>query len=733
MMKKIVFIILSLFLIFNLSANNSSSSTANRKTALRYLQLAKNYGTQDDWNSVQKLCQDGLQYDSTVADLHYLNALSLYYLEAPRFQVISAIKKSLEGTQWVDYYLSNARIFYADLLCDTGKPQEALNVLDSEPFIFSADAEFIRVKSLFQINTQESVAKAEEKVDTARRVYPKDVRFFYIFFNYEYNLCYVENSENTGFVKKPLSPVAQKIASSFILNLPNYDKQFDDLEILASFFAEDSETRKRLLKAFNARGYKHIFYPIFALKEQIISQEEAVDYFLEFINGKIDSTVFLQFATMITDENVKKYFDEHLNAFSGTLVYDTNNSLEENLSVVYERGRPKKATYDFNNDDSLEWEVDFDFGEPKKINIFDQNASVIYGTYPNVINISFEDVEPNLKGTTTYSIIDETYQLIPFDVIKESKITSIDFYVINSNSLQHGSNLFDSEKIILASNKFDKPSLERPNARIEFSVLNGKPYKADYYVNKSIYAQAQFFDEGEYCVIRKVDKDGDGIFEVVEYYSIYSENNDSSKNNLNDIQIKKDSLSITQNIWGSPIENAQMYLSEVKIDANLDAIFDFSEKYLADGTKITSWDTDFDTDVDVMYKKFPIDKNNILREENSYLIHNLKNEEKWITVVLNNKNPILIIQDQDLVNVFAGKEKNIYWLNQQSQNENEELLVKQYINQFSNGQVFQLEQEESYLRVIKIDDKVFIKRIQKQQKSENSLEEEYNLDELKNE
>ena len=96
--------------------------------------------------------------------MHYLKALSLYNLDFPRYEIIPVIKKSLDKTEWVDYNLANARVFYADLMCSTGKPQEAIDVLDKAPLIYSSDAEYVRIKSLYEMNTAESIAKAEEKL-----------------------------------------------------------------------------------------------------------------------------------------------------------------------------------------------------------------------------------------------------------------------------------------------------------------------------------------------------------------------------------------------------------------------------------------------------------------------------------------------------------------------------------------------------------------------------------------
>ena len=57
-----------------------------------------------------------------------------------------------------------------------------------------------------------------------------------------------------GDTNKEAELLARKIANSFIYNIPNYDRQYKDLEIIASSFAQ-GEDRKRLLKAFDARGF----------------------------------------------------------------------------------------------------------------------------------------------------------------------------------------------------------------------------------------------------------------------------------------------------------------------------------------------------------------------------------------------------------------------------------------------------------------------------------------------
>lgn len=731
-MKKLVCFVLSLFLIGNVFAQNESSKAANRRTSLRYLQLAKQYVSDGDWNSVIKSCAAGLEYDDTVADLYYLEALGLINLGNTRFDVLPVIAKALDekSVEWVDYNQSNARVFYADLLSCTGKPEEAIAVLDKSPLVYSSDAEYVRIKSYYEINTPESIAKAEEKIDTIRRVYPNDARFFYLFFGYEYNLLYKENETKTGFVKQPLSATAKKICDSFIAHVPDYENGYDDLEIYASIFA-DGENQKRLLKAFDARGFKNILYPIAALEAKVMTEEEAVDYFLTFINGELDAKILFQFYSMVTDENLKRYMDENLNAFKGTLVYDTNNNLEANLIVKYERGRAVSITYDKDNDSNLEWEVTCDFGSPKEIIVYDQSAIVKYGTYPNVNAILFKDIDPYVKGPTVYTIIDESFESKPFEIEKSSFIPTTDFYVVNEKTLKTSSELFDVVKIVNSANTMTKPTLEIKGGHIVFSILDGIPNEAQYFTADNVcYAHALFYKEGDVCVVREIDRDRDGLFETTECYSV-----DDGKINLS----KEEKEAITSNIWGSPLVDSNIYLSQIRIDTNKDTNTDFWELYYPNDEKVSVWDNDFDNVIDTIYKKNARSKDGKLVEENSYLVRDYSKKSKWITIVTERNGsgsavPVYVIDNSldvyhvdyetlkesirqlpfliknnkaaEKIAVVKGTSKNFYWLGQK-----EDQKYEKESNFLVQGQVVQINFDDCYVRYILIGSNIFAKRI----------------------
>ena len=59
-------------------------------------------------------------------------------------------------------------------------------------------------------------------------------------------------------------------------------------------------------------------------------------------------------------------------------------------------------------------------------------------------------------------------------------------------------------------------------------------------------------------------------------------------------------------------------MSKIEIDTNLDTFPDFFESYFENGGKLTQWDTDFNSVIDVSYKKHSLEKNKPLIEEHGY-------------------------------------------------------------------------------------------------------------------
>ena len=220
-------------------------SAASRRTAIRYLQNAKQQAADKRWSEADSISQIGLEYDDSVADLWYIRAVSRHNLGDSRADVLPLVLNSLDKrrSQWVDYNEVNARILYADILSSTLRFKEALAVLDAEPFVYSADAEFIRVKCYYNLG-DDALRNARSRVDTARKVYPSDIRFAELFYNYEYRNNFLESDGQLDFS-------VQRIADSFASSIRSgkyYKKVGDDLLLLSIVFTSDDSERSRLLR-----------------------------------------------------------------------------------------------------------------------------------------------------------------------------------------------------------------------------------------------------------------------------------------------------------------------------------------------------------------------------------------------------------------------------------------------------------------------------------------------------
>ena len=692
------------------AASDFSAKKANRQTALRYLRLAKNYAVQGDWKKALAAATAGNNYDATVADLWYLIALSQYKNGAIRKTVLPVLKNSLDGAEWVDYNKSSARIFYADLLCATGKAKEALEVLDQRPFIYSADADYVRIKSYYTLGDAVSVEAAREKVDISRRIYPADERFPNLFFAYEYKIMYQKNYETGTFDYMPLSSIGRKTADYFITRVPEYNKQNPELEVYAAIFAEGDQ-RTRLLKAFDARGFKSPVFAAAALEEGVFTESQAFDYFLDFMDKGVDLFDLERFASSLKTDECRKRMYDYLNAYSGTLYIDTNRSLERNVIINYNRGRPAQIFYDADNDGGEDWSAELDFGVPKSAHFEDKKIDVYYGTYPSPIRIVFEEV-PGEEGITIFNLADETVDAQIFTVQPDEFLAAAgfrkDFYIVDETSLWSGTTLFDIDRLILSISSMEKPSKERDGAIVRYSMLNGSPYAADYLVDGKLYARAQFAKP----LTRSVDRDGDGIFETTEIYA----DNDGSV-----VISKEDADAASQNIWGSPVPNPLIYLQMIHIDRNADTLPDFSEEYMTNGGRRATWDSDYDGNWNVRYTLFPQIEGQSVVELTEFFIQGT-DKRVPVSIKLSDGSPVEIKVDNANVPVTKGKQNGFYWIDKAG-TESQELNVIGFMKGMEQGVVCQFDNDDYFFQAVLIGQNIYARALEKSEEVKKAQKE----------
>ncbi len=605
---------------------DDSARMANRRTALRCLNLAKSYAAQNDWHSVEAQISLGLTYDDTVSDLWYMLAVAENNQGKTKAVVGGYVERAINEQTWLDYNRDAARILYADILCDTGRYGDVSAVLDGNgrdfnnpafvngPYVYSSDAEYIRTKALYRMGKMED---ARTKIDAARRLYPNDIRFPLLFFTYENQD--VANADVSRMSKLFISQIMELSGGYFD---GNSTTATTELEVIAMPFA-DQKTRLVMMKSFRARGLRHPKFALLAMKDKLFTESEALDYICDFADSTVSYEDLLAFLSALGDEGTKKKAVSYLNAYNGSMTRDTDGDRIVNLYVQYQRGRPQALYYDKNQDGSFEWSADCDYGNPVSGTIYSGNMDFTWGKFPSLRTVTIHDT----KGRTT-----ESYSLVPgglnwspfnmavdFDVLK---VTGSSFYFPILNDDVDSSGGIDSQLLMNAASSVTVLSNERENATITFSVLSGKIHSARYRVGKVDYAIAEF--ENGNPVLRVVDADGDGVFETTEFYGVDKEGN-------MEVHSLEDERQIMVNLFGLPSDAAPYYLRMVQVDTRgKDTIPDFTEEYLPRGGKISSWDTDGDGSWDIRYvkksaakddKKTPVVEESMFFDNESNLVH----------------------------------------------------------------------------------------------------------------
>ncbi len=698
-MKKLLCIFIGFFFSFNIFAQNSAM-VANRRTAVRYLQLSKQYASEKLWEQADSNAKMGLAYDDKIADLWYLRAVSQMNLGEKKSAILPLVVTALTDSEWVDYNKDGARILYADILSATRLFDQSLSVLDSSPFIYSADAEYIRAKNYYCLGKDENIKKARSRLDAARRVYPADSRFAELFYSYEYEIF-----RKTG----EISDEAVTLANAFSLMVPLYKNASEELEVYAAIFSSDQNKKIRMLKAFNSKNRSTPLYALEALKSELLNEDDALDYFYKFSDKTISLSVLEDFAALLKNEDAKKEFSEYLNSYNGTITIDTDGDLLKNMTVTYRRGRPESISYDENQDDENEWAAQCDFGVPTSLSMSENALLLEYSSWPFIQAAVYRMSENH--ADLRLSLIAETLSWSPFTVGPDASIKaslSSDFFVPTLSDVNK--NTISGDDLLRAALSYTIPSREREGAVISVSLLNAVAQIATYSVGEKIYAIAQF--EKGIPVSRKLDVDGDGLFETTEYYGFTSASNENFIS-------ASDEMQIMTNLFGSPVQGTGFYVKKITVDQNGDTIADFTEEYIPGENgdkqpgKISSWDTDGDGQWDSQYIKYPSsDKNKVLEEARFHQCLT----DSLVTVNSENGIPLFVKNGEDLLSVNRGERDNFYWIALSGSKKDEENITKA-INQIDEQGVSiivssgEKNEVRRYLAV-KIEGKVFAMQVE---------------------
>lgn len=685
MKKSLLFTILFVFS-FNILCAQNSAASANRNTAVRCLKLAENCLLAGDWENAFRQAELGLAYDDSVSDLIYTKAAAQTHLDYKKADIISIIKLAFEKNCWVGYAKNGARILYADLLCDAGNYSESLAVLDDEPFIFSADAEFIRIKNYYRLGTTEALEKARSKVNTSRRVYPEDSRFPEVFFAFE---TIIKNTAELKGLEYSIPENVRIIADSYIAKLPDYTEKKNTLEVYAAFLAND-EIKTRLIKSISAKTNELNPLLIIAQKQiNMISDAQAFESFFACIDNSVSLNILDMFISLITDIDVKNSIIEKLTNFDGTLYIDENLDLQNELVVDYSLGRPKYISYDKNNDGNKELYAICDYGSPISIYFNTESTELFYNSFPNVNKVNF------LKDNYTFTFLNDDYQYSPFEMTLDGVLQSMsfDFYIPKVSQEISIPTPYD---LVLKSNTVELPIEERENAKIVYSTYNGKLVLANFFEGERKYAICDF--SAGVPFVRYVDYDNDETYETAEFYDEIPQ----------DYKITADELKFMENVFSKVVKGKSLYLQKVQIDRNSNNFNEFVEEYLSANGRITSWDNDDNGIIDSQFIRYPVKEDESVIEE---AIFYDSNGLPVVSLYSLDGVPLKMNYGEQEVPIYCAKTEHLYWIEEEQSLETEEKVYEFMQQGITQGVIELIEIDGQRFTLIRIGSDYFCKKV----------------------
>ena len=398
---------------------------------------------------------------------------------------------------------------------------------------------------------------------------------------------------------------------------------------------------------------------------------------------------------LLTEETFVKGFAEQLNALEGTVYIDNDLDLLNELTVVYERGRAKSILYDRNSDGIVELYALCDFGAPVSVVFDGGKINLYYDDFPCV-----GKVLDNTTGSI-YHFLSYDYSYDPFEMNVDTLFSrfDIDFYIpLIDNEIEY------PDKYLLArrASSVELATKERNDSRVIYTVFEGRPVFAVFMNSGYKYAYATI--EPGYPFVRYVDSDNDGTYETAETYDVDSQNKYTI---ASDIQLVK-------NVFGENTFSERLYLKKVELDRNGDTNIEFSEQYLGNNGKISSFDSDGDGVIDYEYIRYPDTEDGTLVEETILYVAKTAaaDTEGYISLHSENGIPLSMKYGETEAAVQAGYRDFYYWIGQKGTQEQEQSIFEAIKGGIENGVVQILDySEEARLSVIKIGGAYFCRKL----------------------
>lgn len=666
----------SIFCLSIYAQDLSNPDIANRQTAIRCIQVSKNYLVANNYSLALSQAELGLAYDDKISDLWYIKAVSSKMLDYSKKQILDYSEKFYEIDDWVIFSKDLGLVLYGEILSDCGEYEKAYQVLEDNKEYYSREIELIKAKAAYRL---QDFTDARNIISSASKIFPEDYRFPYTFYKNEFYASY--------FNSKEIDAGAIAIANNFKSMNFTWAEKYKDVLFYASYFETDTDESNRMLLNYLSQGSIIPEAIIYALDKKCINENTAFEQFKNYSNTGLDYELFLKTLQSFTDEQIQISCISFLSKFNGVVTFDRNKDFIYDMKVFYDSGRPSIIEADFNQDDVLDWQIQCDFGTPVMANIFDKNIQVVYGVYPFIDTVELID-------KTNYSLIADKYEWSPVNFVSTELINNFFFYYPIPME-----KVADIDCTTLFSNSYrittTKNNEQDEVLQIRFVLNNGLPVQAVYTKNSTPYANAVF--EGGYLLYRTVDKNFDGSYELTEYYNF-------DYINYSKYQSEQEHKILYDELFG-PIDTLEgLYLSKICIDENEDGKVECIEEYIDNGKKI-SWLNENNIESIIYEKK--VDENNEIKE-NIVFLNPI--DQKYHTIEYSQGKPTSVKSGDEIQKITFNDLYDLFWIGNNPGDDYTERLVQEVTNDFEQGKItlFQFEEFPSVRTlIIKIGDYYF--------------------------
>ncbi|ULQ60481.1 tetratricopeptide repeat protein [Brucepastera parasyntrophica] len=551
------------------------------------------------WDLASNEARTGASFDPRLADFSYVEALCLTAIGAARADILEQLELSLNPDLfWRRYNNNDAVRLTARLYAETCRYDEALALLDSITDMPTADADYIRIFSLYGAGR---ISEARDAAVFALDRWPFDCRFPRIV---------LQRENSTGE-----DASASELTALVLSRLHIWEKLDRELFLYAVRFEPDPKNRERYIRMYRGMGNSDLnnsaqrllqLSCIIALENGTLTEKEAIDELFSYENDGIEISNLVALSSLTGSRENREYLASLLDNYSGILIDDTNNDGITDTFISYELGRPKQVVFDPDQDGYPDYTVNCDYGTPVEITLRNKEVLISYDLYP---------VIESVKNTPREYILNPgafSWNPVSWTRIEEL-LPEITFYIFRLSE-QHA--FPGEEEIIQRSAFYLETEKASPDSELRVVLEKGMPVLSEFRETGMLVSWTSFANGMP--VLTKEDRNNDGYFETTIIF-----NRDGS-------------------------------ISSIQIDQNANRINEYEEFYYPDGSFSIHWDTDEDGTADIIWRK------DALGREQTEWVH--PSTGLPVVVTVENGIPVSVLSGSSYFPVVKDPKEHLWWL-----------------------------------------------------------------------